>query len=161
MASEPRLLGRAKALYPYTSNDGSSLSFKQGDMIDVLAQLPSGWWDGFCNVDTGATTTTSLTSEGEDQLRPSSQQSRTTQLFDDYIEQTTANSSLPSSSWTVERPKDGASAYYYNQRTGEMLAVNPEIPYYSRRKTMTTKKTLPLIWKQVIFYPQMIHHQIL
>lgn len=46
MIGESRLLCQAKALYPYTSNDDSSVSFEQGDIIDVLAQLPSGWWDG-------------------------------------------------------------------------------------------------------------------
>jgi son of sevenless-like protein len=46
MTAEPRLLCRARALYPYTANDGSNLSFEQGDIIEVLAQLPSGWWDG-------------------------------------------------------------------------------------------------------------------
>ncbi|ORY93827.1 ras guanine nucleotide exchange factor domain-containing protein [Syncephalastrum racemosum] len=40
---------RVCALYPYTSTDASSLSFDQGAVIDVLAQLDSGWWDGWCN----------------------------------------------------------------------------------------------------------------
>ncbi|CAO3592691.1 unnamed protein product [Absidia cylindrospora] len=44
--AEPRLLCRAKALYPYTAKDTSSLTFERGDIIDVLCQLPSGWWDG-------------------------------------------------------------------------------------------------------------------
>ncbi|KAI9493737.1 ras guanine nucleotide exchange factor domain-containing protein [Zychaea mexicana] len=40
---------RVCALYPYVSTDASSLSFEQGAVIDVLAQLDSGWWDGWCN----------------------------------------------------------------------------------------------------------------
>lgn len=35
-----------KALYSYTAPDDSSLSFQQGDVIEVLTQLESGWWDG-------------------------------------------------------------------------------------------------------------------
>ncbi|KAG2220168.1 hypothetical protein INT45_013866, partial [Circinella minor] len=40
---------RVCALYPYVSTDASSLSFEQGAVIEVLAQLDSGWWDGWCN----------------------------------------------------------------------------------------------------------------
>ncbi|WEW61256.1 cell division cycle- protein [Emydomyces testavorans] len=35
-----------KALYDYTSDDHTSLSFRQGDIIQVLNQLETGWWDG-------------------------------------------------------------------------------------------------------------------
>lgn len=35
-----------RALYDYTSNDHTSLSFCQGDVIQVLNQLETGWWDG-------------------------------------------------------------------------------------------------------------------
>ncbi|KAL8940318.1 MAG: hypothetical protein Q9216_002873 [Gyalolechia sp. 2 TL-2023] len=36
----------AKALYDYGINGGTSLSFHQGDIIDVLTCLESGWWEG-------------------------------------------------------------------------------------------------------------------
>lgn len=35
-----------RALYNYVSQDESSLTFEQGDIIEVLTKLPSGWWDG-------------------------------------------------------------------------------------------------------------------
>ncbi|KAI9720116.1 MAG: hypothetical protein M1828_005844 [Chrysothrix sp. TS-e1954] len=35
-----------RALYDYEADDGTSLSFRQGDIIQVLTQLESGWWDG-------------------------------------------------------------------------------------------------------------------
>lgn len=35
-----------QALYGYTGTDSSSLSFQQGDIIEVLTTLESGWWDG-------------------------------------------------------------------------------------------------------------------
>lgn len=38
---------RVRALYAYESNDPSSLSFQPDSVIDVLAQLESGWWDGW------------------------------------------------------------------------------------------------------------------
>lgn len=35
-----------RALYNYVTDDPTSLSFNQGDNIQVLKQLDSGWWDG-------------------------------------------------------------------------------------------------------------------
>ena len=35
-----------KALYDYVADDRTSLSFRQGDVIQVITQLDSGWWDG-------------------------------------------------------------------------------------------------------------------
>jgi son of sevenless len=38
-----------RALYNYDADDRTSLSFRQGDTIQVLTQLESGWWDGVIN----------------------------------------------------------------------------------------------------------------
>jgi hypothetical protein len=38
-----------RALYDYNADDRTSLSFKQGDIIQVITQLESGWWDGIIN----------------------------------------------------------------------------------------------------------------
>lgn len=38
-----------KALYDYEADDRTSLSFHQGDVIQVITQLESGWWDGVIN----------------------------------------------------------------------------------------------------------------
>ncbi|KIO17690.1 hypothetical protein M407DRAFT_246673 [Tulasnella calospora MUT 4182] len=35
-----------RALYDYQSTDFSALPFFRGAFIEVLSQLPSGWWDG-------------------------------------------------------------------------------------------------------------------
>nr|VWO94819.1 Guanyl nucleotide exchange factor Sql2 [Ganoderma boninense] len=42
-----------RALYNYQSEDPSSLSFKTGDVIEVLTRLESGWWDGLLNDERG------------------------------------------------------------------------------------------------------------
>ncbi|BGP25178.1 cell division control protein Cdc25 [Rhodotorula toruloides] len=42
-AAEPLYV---RALYSYNGADSSSLSFRQGDIIEVLSTLESGWWDG-------------------------------------------------------------------------------------------------------------------
>ena len=38
-----------RALYDYVADDETSLSFRQGDVIQVITQLESGWWDGLIN----------------------------------------------------------------------------------------------------------------
>lgn len=38
-----------QAQYDFTSTEGSALSFRKGDVIEVLTQLESGWWDGLVN----------------------------------------------------------------------------------------------------------------
>ncbi|KAI8827072.1 ras guanine nucleotide exchange factor domain-containing protein [Fimicolochytrium jonesii] len=35
-----------RALYDYAGSEDSGLSFRKGDIIQVLTQLDSGWWDG-------------------------------------------------------------------------------------------------------------------
>jgi son of sevenless-like protein len=35
-----------RALYNYDADDRTSLSFRKGDIIQVITQLESGWWDG-------------------------------------------------------------------------------------------------------------------
>lgn len=47
MSMLPRIICRVRAIYPFHSEDPASLNFNKGDYIDVLAQLDSGWWDGW------------------------------------------------------------------------------------------------------------------
>ncbi|KAF8134011.1 ras guanine nucleotide exchange factor domain-containing protein [Boletus edulis] len=42
-----------RALYDYQTNDASSLSFRKNDVIEVLTQLESGWWDGLLGDERG------------------------------------------------------------------------------------------------------------
>lgn len=42
-----------RALYDYQTEDSSSLSFRKGDIIEVLTRLESGWWDGLLNDERG------------------------------------------------------------------------------------------------------------
>lgn len=47
LSPPPRIIGRVRAIYSYYSEEKSSLSFRKGDVINVLAKLESGWWDGW------------------------------------------------------------------------------------------------------------------
>jgi len=42
-----------RALYDYQARDASSLSFHKNDIIEVLTQLESGWWDGLLGDERG------------------------------------------------------------------------------------------------------------
>ncbi|QRV77634.1 cell division control protein 25 [Ceratobasidium sp. AG-Ba] len=42
-----------RAMYDYHSTDDSSLSFSRGDIVEVLTQLESGWWDGLIGNERG------------------------------------------------------------------------------------------------------------
>ena len=42
-----------RALYDYQTVDASSLSFRKNDIIEVLTQLESGWWDGLLGDERG------------------------------------------------------------------------------------------------------------
>ncbi|KAJ7263986.1 SH3 domain-containing protein, partial [Mycena haematopus] len=43
-----------RALYNYDAQDGNScLSFRQNDILEVLTQKPSGWWDGLLGDERG------------------------------------------------------------------------------------------------------------
>ncbi|KAF9358372.1 hypothetical protein BGX26_001897, partial [Mortierella sp. AD094] len=37
-----------RALYDFDSDDATNLTFKKDEVIQVLAQLESGWWAGYC-----------------------------------------------------------------------------------------------------------------
>jgi hypothetical protein len=52
-AKFPKIVCRVRAIYAFSSTEKSSLSFDKGEYIDVLSQLDSGWWDGWCRGNRG------------------------------------------------------------------------------------------------------------
>lgn len=49
MGAAPQGTMYVRALYDYEADDRTSLSFHEGDIIQVITQLESGWWDGVIN----------------------------------------------------------------------------------------------------------------
>lgn len=47
--AQPQPVVYVRALYDYEADDRTSLSFHEGDEIQVITQLESGWWDGVIN----------------------------------------------------------------------------------------------------------------
>jgi son of sevenless-like protein len=49
LGNAPQPQRYVRALYDYDADDRTSLSFHEGDVIEVITQLESGWWDGVIN----------------------------------------------------------------------------------------------------------------
>ncbi|CZT52089.1 related to cell division control protein 25 (GDP/GTP exchange factor) [Rhynchosporium secalis] len=49
IGNAPQPVMYVRALYDYEADDRTSLSFHEGDVIQVITQLESGWWDGVIN----------------------------------------------------------------------------------------------------------------
>jgi len=49
LGNAPQPQRYVRALYDYEADDRTSLSFHEGDVIEVITQLESGWWDGVIN----------------------------------------------------------------------------------------------------------------
>jgi son of sevenless len=53
LIEEPFTALFCRALYDYDAQDPSALSFRRNDIIEVLSQEPSGWWDGLVGDERG------------------------------------------------------------------------------------------------------------
>ncbi|CAG8502671.1 1002_t:CDS:10, partial [Dentiscutata heterogama] len=105
-----------KALYDFNSTDSSSLSFKKNDIIQVLTQLESGWWDGLCNGERGWFPSNYVTNlDDEDDISD-----------DDKL-----------ADWIPQQTPDGV-IFYYNTRTGES---SWELPIDDNDKQMDDNST--------------------
>ncbi|KAG9240215.1 cell division control protein-like protein Cdc25 [Calycina marina] len=49
LSNTPQPVMYVRALYDYEADDRTSLSFHEGDVIQVITQLETGWWDGVIN----------------------------------------------------------------------------------------------------------------
>ena len=131
-----------RALYDYDADDQTSLSFRQGDIIQVITQLESGWWDGVINDVRGwfpSNYCTVLTPEDSsdpiDTLQEESEQSAESGTEEDYDEEEDSDthtqdddSELPiegghdtnqeeAAFWVPQATPDGR-LFYFNTLTG-------------------------------------------
>ncbi|KAI9260691.1 SH3 domain-containing protein, partial [Phascolomyces articulosus] len=117
---------RVCALYPYVSTDASSLSFEQGAVIEVLAQLDSGWWDGWCNGKRGWFPSNYVQVIPDDPNDNIQNQHNNDDLLNDssYLKE-------QRSDWILQTTEDGSEVYYYNTVTKEMrYSVPTDDPTY-------------------------------
>ncbi|KAI8078401.1 ras guanine nucleotide exchange factor domain-containing protein [Thamnidium elegans] len=119
------ILCRVQALYPFKSNDPSSLCFNQDDQIDVLNKLPSGWWDGLCNDTRGwfpsnyVKLIEDIQPESDDEVTPPPPKNEY-RLSLAYGNNASSPQDEQKNNWIVQRTEDGTGFYYYNPITGEM-----------------------------------------
>lgn len=127
-----------RALYNYDADDHTSLSFRQGDIIQVLTQLESGWWDGVINdvrgwfpsnytveiggEESGASgheesETGSGTEEEYDEEEDDSDSHTQDEDSDLPIEGATAHTQEEAAFWVPQATPDGR-LFYFNTLTG-------------------------------------------
>ncbi|RIA92760.1 ras guanine nucleotide exchange factor domain-containing protein [Glomus cerebriforme] len=138
-----------KALYDFDSKDTSSLSFKKNDIIQVLTQLESGWWDGLCNGERGWFPSNYVTEFNDDNELWIPQPAPDGDVFyynvktgesswevpmDDNESSATARDTISGISsfsnqlpenWIQKRTEDGNTYYYYNVITKETRWTRP------------------------------------
>ncbi|GAB5585161.1 hypothetical protein Unana1_00061 [Umbelopsis nana] len=127
MAENPIVICRVRALYPFQSTDQSSLCFKQGDYIEVLAQLESGWWDGWCDGQRGWFPSNYVeVIQEDDRLSTSPVNTPNARLSLDLSAtiDVSFGQELPPE-WEMEAEEGGKGYYYYNKVTGEMRQSHP------------------------------------
>ncbi|KAG1316747.1 hypothetical protein G6F62_013304 [Rhizopus arrhizus] len=131
--TEIPILCRVQALYPFKSNDPSSLSFEQDDYIEVLTKLPSGWWDGLCNGSRGwfPSNYVRIIQEEEEVILEPEVRRRNTEYRLSLLSNHSPN-------WILQKTEDGIDTYYYNTTTGEMRIDPPN--EQEQPKDMITEK---------------------
>lgn len=135
-----------RALYDYEADDRTSLSFHEGDVIQVITQLESGWWDGvingvrgwfpsnYCQIissndelpdtdqqDSGSVDTVE---EEYDDDPYDDDEGDTSELEELPLEGTTIGDKSKADYWIPQATPDGR-LFYYNTMTGESSSELP------------------------------------
>ncbi|KAI8989947.1 SH3 domain-containing protein [Pilobolus umbonatus] len=128
-------LCKVEALYPFKSNDPSSLCFNQYDQIDVLNKLPSGWWDGLCNGTRGWFPSNYVKVIDEHELNENEtakypiQRSRSSKRNNEYRLSLAFNNHDNTQDtkphWILQKSEDGTT-YYYNTSTGDIKHIHED-----------------------------------
>ncbi|KAF9983041.1 hypothetical protein BGZ75_005483 [Mortierella antarctica] len=102
-----------RAMYDFDSEDATNLTFKKDDVIQVLAQLESGWWAGHC--------------DGRQGWFPSNYVQVLEEADLDSQDDEDDGDDLDSTDdlWLPQTTPDG-QVFYYNQRTQESSWTLPE-----------------------------------
>jgi len=133
------MVSHCEAKFDFCGQDDSQLSFKKGDIIQVISRLDSGWWDGICNGQRGwfpsnyvaeTYVEENQTVEWYPQLDAQGNQyyvnSQTQEVSYEYPliktlnETMTNNNSEPlPRNWGIKYTHDNNKPYYYNKETDE------------------------------------------
>lgn len=149
-----------RALYDYEADDRTSLSFHEGDVIQVITQLDSGWWDGvingvrgwfpsnYCQIITSPADLPDLHQNGN--VEPLDDEVEEVDIYDDHydhddsseldgpnglpLEGTNVHDKSRADFWIPQATSDGR-LFYYNMMTGDR---SMELPLESPTSTNET-----------------------
>lgn len=135
-----------RALYDYEADDRTSLSFHEGDVIQVITQLESGWWDGVINgvrgwfpsnycqiitspddlpeMDQGDNGTMDHTEDELEDEAYDDDEGDTSELEELPLEGTHFGEKSKADYWIPQATPDGR-LFYYNTMTGESSSELP------------------------------------
>lgn len=135
-----------RALYDYEADDRTSLSFHEGDVIQVITQLESGWWDGvingvrgwfpsnYCQIITSPDELPEIDQQemgggdpADDEIEEDAyddDEGETSELEELPLEGTTFGEKSKADYWIPQATPDGR-LFYYNTMTGESSSELP------------------------------------
>ena len=156
------MVSHCEAKFDFYGQDDSQLSFKKGDIIQVISRLDSGWWDGICNGQRGwfpsnyvseTYVEENQTVQWYPQLDAQGNQyyvnSQTQEISYEYPLIKTLNDSMKNvvkeqlpRNWGVKYTHDNNKPYYYNKETDETCwsldDINLETGQLKKRSNSTS-----------------------
>ncbi|KAF8583321.1 ras GEF [Ramaria rubella] len=114
-----------RALYDYQSRDASSLSFRKGDIIEVLTQLDSGWWDGLLHDERGWFPSNYVAPVSEREIEQELRASRMEPQSSDWLQDSHAEPAGPPNDFWVPQVTEDGRIFYVNTQTGERSSELP------------------------------------
>ncbi|KAI1315598.1 hypothetical protein EDD11_000608 [Mortierella claussenii] len=117
-----------RALYPFHSEDSTSLSFQKDDLIQVLTQLESGWWYGHSRGDRGWFPSNYVEAVLHDDD------------YDSVSEGESEDEAASDDLWLPQTTADG-QVFYFNTRTGDSSWTIPA-PTLRPRDVPTEEDTI-------------------
>ncbi|KAG0221721.1 hypothetical protein BGW41_006584 [Actinomortierella wolfii] len=106
-----------RALYPFESEDKSSLQFDRDALILVYTKLESGWWYGFCNGECGWFPSNFVVQVPPDEMIETEDLAEP-QQEDRDDDEGSDNDAGSEDLWLPQTTPDG-QVFYFNTRTGE------------------------------------------
>lgn len=160
-----------RALYDYVADDRTSLSFQQGDIIQVITQLESGWWDGVIHGVRGwfpsnyCAVVNTPYDDGRSRLVSDSEAEESEEEYGDHeldhglngaSEQHTAtNAEEEAAFWIPQATPDGR-LFYFNTLTGDSTMELPLEAPTSANETGPRDRTNVFIPDQTRPPPEML-----
>ncbi|KAF9973435.1 hypothetical protein BGZ73_003328 [Actinomortierella ambigua] len=123
-----------RALYPFESEDKSSLQFDRDALILVYTKLESGWWYGFCNGECGWFPSNFVVQVPADEMLETEDLSEAQDDQDEGSDNDTGSEDL----WLPQTTPDG-QVFYFNTRTGESSWAVPTGGSSSSEEQFTTE----------------------